>query len=358
MQNHTYCVIMAGGVGTRFWPLSRQSKPKQFLDMLDTGKSFIRHTYERFARLVPAENFLVVTNARYRDLVLEHLPELQPEQVLCEPIGRNTAPCICYAAYTLQKRDPEARMIVTPADHMILEQEEFRRVIGNCLDFIDRNDALMTVGLHPTRPETGYGYIQVSDEQEISPVKCFTEKPNLELAQTFLQCGEFLWNSGIFLWKVRDIIAAIAEHLPEHDALFRSIQPALGTPEETEAVARVFSICRAISIDYGVMEKAENVYVHRGDFGWSDVGTWGSLYQLTRKDRYANAKPPQGCYTNDETRRCIISLPKEKIAVINGLNEYIVVDTEDVLLICPMSDEQNIKKFIDELKYNEGEKHI
>ena len=204
----------AGGIGSRFWPKSRQSKPKQFLDILGTGKSFIRMTYERFEKLAPAENFLVVTNARYKDLVLEQIPELGPEQVLCEPVGRNTAPCICYAAYGLQKRDPGAKMIVTPADHLILNEEDFRAIIGECLDFIDDRAALMTVGIKPTRPETGYGYIQVSDDRTISKVKCFTEKPNLELAQTFLQCGEFLWNSGIFVWKVGDIIEAVRTYLP------------------------------------------------------------------------------------------------------------------------------------------------
>ena len=188
MDKHTYCVIMAGGIGSRFWPKSRQSKPKQFLDILGTGKSFIRMTYERFEKLAPAENFLVVTNARYKDLVLEQIPELGPEQVLCEPVGRNTAPCICYAAYGLQKRDPGAKMIVTPADHLILNEEDFRAIIGECLDFIDDRAALMTVGIKPTRPETGYGYIQVSDDRTISKVKCFTEKPNLELAQ-FISCG-------------------------------------------------------------------------------------------------------------------------------------------------------------------------
>ena len=351
MDKHTYCVIMAGGIGSRFWPKSRQSKPKQFLDILGTGKSFIRMTYERFEKLAPAENFLVVTNARYKDLVLEQIPELGPEQVLCEPVGRNTAPCICYAAYGLQKRDPGAKMIVTPADHLILNEEDFRAIIGECLDFIDDRAALMTVGIKPTRPETGYGYIQVSDDRTISKVKCFTEKPNLELAQTFLQCGEFLWNSGIFVWKVGDIIEAVRTYLPEHHALFSDIQPVLGTSEEAEAIARVFSECRSISIDYGVMEKANNVYVRRGEFGWSDVGTWGSLYQHARKDRYATAKPEKGCYTDENTRSCIVSLPEGKVAVINGLKEYIVVDTEDVLLICPRSEEQNIKKFIDEVKY-------
>ncbi len=357
MTSNKYCVIMAGGIGTRFWPASRQSKPKQFLDILDTGRSFIRQTFERFAAIVPAENFLVVTNARYRDLVLEHLPELAPEQVLCEPVGRNTAPCIAYAAYLLMNRDPEAQMIVTPSDHLILDEAQFHRIINECTDFAAREDALMTVGITPTRPDTGYGYIQVSDQNEISKVKCFTEKPNLELAQTFLQCGEFLWNSGIFIWKARTIVEAFERYLPEHHALFEQLRPAFGTEKEAAALEHAYSRSRAISIDYGILEHAENVYVHRGNFGWSDVGTWGSVYQHSRKDRYANATNGKGCYLYD-TRSSIVSIPKEKIAVISGLKDFIVVDTDDVLMICPRSEEQNIKKFIDDVKFHDGDTHI
>ena len=352
-----YCVIMAGGIGTRFWPESRKSKPKQFLDICDTGKSFLRMTYERFVNLVPTENFLVVTNAQYKHLVLEHIPELTEEQVLCEPVGRNTAPCICYAAYHLRNVAPEAMMIVTPSDHLISNETEFYSIIKDTLEFANEKNALMTIGITPSRPETGYGYIQKSDNSLISRVKCFTEKPNLELAQVFIQSGEFFWNSGIFVWKVGDIIEAVAKHLPEHHTLFEAIADKLGTNEESQAIEQVFSQCRAISIDYGVMEKADNVYVRCGDFGWSDVGTWGSLYQLSRKDKYANVKPAEGCYTYN-TRSSIVSLPKGKVAVINGLRDYIVVDTDDVLLICPRTEEQNIKKYIDEVKYNTGDKHI
>lgn len=357
MTSNKYCVIMAGGIGSRFWPKSRQAMPKQFLDILGTGKSFIRHTYERFAKIVPAENFIVVTNYKYKDLVLEHLPEINESQVLCEPIGRNTAPCIAYAAYTLLSKNPDAEMIVTPSDHLILNEDDFCAIIGECIEFADQHDALLTVGIKPTRPDTGYGYIQVSDNSPISKVKCFTEKPDLELAQTFLQCGEFFWNSGIFIWKVQTIVEAFRKYLPEHHALFSGIIRALGTDAEQNVVQMVFSECRAISIDYGIMEKADNVYVRCGEFGWSDVGTWGSVYQHARKDRYANAIPTEGCYLYD-TRSCIVSLPKDKIAVISGLKDYIVVDTDDVLMVCPRSDEQNIKKFIDEVKFNDGEKHV
>ncbi len=348
---------MAGGIGSRFWPKSRQSMPKQFLDILGTGKSFIRHTYERFAPMIPAEHFLVVTNRRYKALVLEHLPELKPEQVLCEPVGRNTAPCIAYAAYLLRKIDPEAEMVVTPSDHLILDETTFRSIIEECFDFAVSKGALMTVGVKPTRPDTGYGYIQVSDNARISKVKCFTEKPDLAMAQTFLRSGEFFWNSGIFVWKASSIVAAFEKHLPEHHALFEQLQPALGTADEQAAVEQAFAVCRAVSIDYGVMEKADNVYVRCGEFGWSDVGTWGSVYQHARKDRYANAVPSEGCYLY-ETRSSLVSIPREKVAVISGLKDYIVVDTEDVLMICPRSEEQNIKKFIDEVKFHNGDRYI
>ena len=357
MNNNRYCVIMAGGIGSRFWPMSRQSCPKQFLDILGTGRLFIRHTYERFAKIIPNENFIVVTNRRYKEQVLEHLPELKESQILCEPIGRNTAPCIAYAAYALRRINPSAEMIVSPADHLILNEEEFIRVVEGALDFIASNGALMTIGINPTRPETGYGYIQRSSMDKISAVKCFTEKPNREMAQAFLDCGEFLWNSGIFIWSVKEIIRALERYLPEHSALFASIEQELGTPNEAVAIERVFSECKPISIDYGVMERADNVYVHSGDFGWSDVGTWGSVYQQSRKDRYANATCGDDVYVYD-TRNSLIATPKGKVAVVSGLKDYIVVDTDDVLMICPKSEEQNIKSFIEDVKYTTGDKHI
>ena len=357
MKNNRYCVIMAGGIGSRFWPMSRQACPKQFLDILGTGRSFIRHTYERFAKIIPNENFIVVTNRRYKELVLEHIPELKESQILAEPIGRNTAPCIAYAAYVLKKMNPNAEMIVTPADHLILSEEEFISVVNGSLDFMASHNALMTIGINPTRPETGYGYIQRSSPDRISAVKCFTEKPNLEMAQAFLECGEFLWNSGIFIWRVEDIIRAFEKYLPEHSALFASVEQELCTEGEASAIERVFSECKPISIDYGVMEKADNVYVHSGDFGWSDVGTWGSVYQQSRKDRYANAMSGGNVYVYD-TRNSLITTSKDKVAVVSGLKDYIVVDTDDVLMICPKSEEQNIKSFIEDVKYSTGDKHI
>ncbi|MFI3289807.1 MAG: mannose-1-phosphate guanylyltransferase [Rikenellaceae bacterium] len=356
MSSNRYCVIMAGGIGSRFWPKSRRSKPKQFLDILGSGKSFLRHTYERFLPSIPSENFFVVTNRDYRDLVLEHIPELNPEQVLCEPIGRNTAPCVCYAAYSLLKRDPQAEMVVTPADHFVSYEVGLRHIIDECFDFVAQRSALMTVGVRPSRPETGYGYIQVSNSEPISKVKCFTEKPNLELAQAFVQSGEFFWNSGIFVWKASDIVAAVARYMPDNHELFSSIMADYATPNEAAAIERVFSECRAISIDYGVMEQADNVYVRVGEFGWSDVGSWGSVYQHSARDNSGNAAGENTLLY--ETSGSFISIPKDKIAVVSGLKDYIVVDTEDVLMICPYSDEQNIKKFIDEVKYNRGDKFI
>ncbi len=357
MVKNTYCVIMAGGVGARFWPKSRKSMPKQFLDILGMGKSFIRSTFERFLPIVPAENFIVVTNRSYKDLVLEQIPELNENQVLCEPIGRNTAPCIAYAAYSLMKKDPEARMIVTPSDHLVLNELTFHAIINECLEFATVQGALMTVGIQPSRPETGYGYIQKSNSDTISRVKCFTEKPNRELAQTFVDCGEFFWNSGIFIWSVKAIVEAFEKYLPEHHLLFSSKLNDYGTERERESIEQVFSECKAISIDYGVMEKADNVYVRCGDFGWSDVGTWGSVYQLSGKDKDENAVVAEACYTYS-TERTFISLPKGKVAVVNGLKDYIVVDTPDALLICPRSEEQSIKNYIDDVRFNDGEKFV
>ncbi len=356
MKSNKYCVIMAGGVGSRFWPVSRQSRPKQFLDILGTGASFLRQTFERFRPLIPDSNFLVVTNSAYRDLVLEQLPELSPRQVLGEPIGRNTAPCIAYAAFRLNAVDPDAEMVVTPADHYVGDPEEFLRNIGQCLGFVEEHDVLMTVGIRPSRPDTGYGYIQVESSGPISKVKTFTEKPNLELAQAFLRSGEFLWNSGIFIWKVRTILSQIDKHLPDMHQLFAFESRYFNTELEEEAIERIYPECRGISIDFGVMEKADNVYVCDSDFGWSDVGTWGSLYQQLPHDKNGNAVPD--CHLLSDTSGCLIQAPAGKMVVACGLKEYIVVDTPDALLICPRSHEQNIKSFIEEMRYMDDNRFL
>ncbi len=356
MNSNRFCVIMAGGFGTRFWPQSRQAMPKQFLDILGTGKSFIRQTFERFLPLVPQSNFVVVTNSRYKDLVLEHLPELSEEQVLCEPISRNTAPCIAYAAYSIYAKCPQAQMIVTPSDHYITGEELFNSAITECLEFTTHNNALVTIGIKPSRAETGYGYIQTTQFDEIGKVKCFTEKPSAQLAETFVQCGEFVWNSGIFIWSAESIIEAFKIHLPECHAAFNAILSCFRTPLEATAINRVFSECKSISIDYAVMEKADNVYVKVGEFSWCDLGTWGSLAEHVDLDGDGNVAPCDGYLYN--TSNTIISTPKEKLVVVSGLDGYIVVDTNDVLMICPRGEEQNIKSFTEDIKYRGGDKHL
>ena len=359
MKNQTYCVIMAGGGGIRFWPVSRTARPKQFLDMLGTGKTFLRSTFERFASFIPAENFLVVTNAAHKELALEQLPELTERQILTEPLGRNTATCIAYAAFRLQATAPGATMIVTPSDHLILSAAAFRDVVGEGVDFASTHDALVTIGVRPTRPATGYGYIQTGKsvgDSHLHQVRIFTEKPSAELAQAFLQSGDFVWNSGIFIWQTEAILRQLEKLMPDTYYLFRSAGAVFGTPQENDSIARIYPECRNISIDYAVMEQADNVYVRCGDFGWSDLGTWGSLYDYLPKDENGNTT---GCEAvTFDTTDCLVRLPEGKLAVIDGLSDYIVVDTADALLICPKGTEQNIKRYIDAIKFHKGERHI
>lgn len=359
MNNNLYCVIMAGGIGSRFWPISRQAKPKQFLDILGTGQSFIRHTYNRFAKIIPAENFLVVTNASYCSLVLEQIPEITENQVLCEPIGRNTAPCITYAAWRLKSVNPNATMIVTPADHLILNEDEFCNVISQVSDFIDDNDSMMTIGIKPNRPDTGYGYIQIdkqTDTNAIFKVKTFTEKPNLELAKVFVESGEFFWNSGIFVWKTETILNAIEKFLPDMYNLFASISKYYNTDSEQAHIQMIYPECKNISIDFGVMEKVQNVYVRCSDFGWSDIGTWGSLYQYSDKDQNGNVMD-ENCVVYD-TKNCIVKTDNGRTIVVEGLENYIIVESGNATMICPRENEQNIKKFIDDVKFKIGSEFI
>ncbi len=333
--------------------MSRQGAPKQFLDIVGCGKSLLRQTFERFLPIIEVENFIIVTSRKYRDMVLEHIPEINPEQILCEPIGRNTAPAVSFAAYYIMKQNPEAEMIVTPADNIIGDTEEFLKIVEQGFEFTQDNDALITIGAKPTRPDTGYGYIQRSDTNEISRVKSFTEKPSIEIALTFIQYGEFFWSCGIFIFSVRDIIKTFEQCTPENHALFSSIMEQYGTEQQEMAIYKVYSECRSIAIDHVVMEQAETVYVRVGEFGWSDIGTWGSLYQHSQRDKGGNISQENALM--HDSRNCVVSVPDGKIAVIAGLNDYIVADTEDILLICPRSDEQNIKKYIDEVKYQKGE---
>ncbi len=357
MNTNRYCIIMAGGLGSRLWPYSRHELPKQFLDPLGCGRSLLRLSYERFTPIIKPENFIVITLSRFRDLVMEQIPELKPEQILCEPIGRNTAPCICYAAHSLLQRNPEAEVIITPSDHHIEEGELFCREMEEAFNFLAPHPgALLSVGIKPTRPETGYGYIQVSDAENISRVKFFTEKPIAEVAESFVECGEFLWNSGIYLGGVRDIIDTLHRHMPEESALFATATNDYGTPREEESIMQIYSQCRTLSIDKVVMEQADQIYVRVANFKWNDIGTWGLLHEESPKDEALNTKRKENLLHN--THRTILSLPKGKLAVVSGLDDYIIVDTDDVLLICPREQEQGIKQYIDELKYHEEDQYL
>lgn len=356
-----HCVIMAGGIGSRFWPLSRNHKPKQFLDILGTGKTFIRATYERFTRIIPKENFWVVTGNDYGDLVSEQIPEIDKKQILCEPLRRNTAPCIAYATYKILQNNPNAKVVVTPSDHLILNEQNFLEVMLNSLDFAGSHDALVTIGLKPSRPEIGYGYIQVDEKKDkicrdtICKVKTFTEKPNLETAKLFVQSGEFYWNSGIFIWGIQSIKKALEENLPDIASAFAQGGEIYNTAQEAEFIKNTYSVCSNISIDYGVMEKAKNVYVFGADFGWSDLGTWNSLYLHSQKDENENGIFGEKVYMKNVESSLIHEVDSQKLVVIKGLDNYLVADTKNVLLICPRENEEKIKQLVIEALANKGE---
>ena len=343
---------MAGGIGSRFWPLSKDNYPKQFLDILGTGKSFIRSTYERFSPVIPDENFLVVTNKAYKHLVLEHLPMLKPEQVLCEPARRNTAPCIAYAAYHIQSHCKDANIVVTPADHLVTNETEFQHIIRLGFDFLKQNpNALMTIGIKPSRPETGYGYIQVPKQEELPEVvkvEMFKEKPNYETAVKFVAEGNYFWNSGIFLWTLDGIMQAFKQYLPEMVEVFEKGVYNFGTPKEQDFINDHFIDCPNISIDYGVMEKSPNTFTIPADFGWSDIGTWGSLFTHAKKDEQGNAK--RGKVVSVDNRNTIINIEEGTEAVVEGLEDYLVAYRDHSLLVCRLHDEQQIKVWIEELK--------
>ncbi len=354
---------MAGGVGSRFWPMSRSAHPKQFIDILGTGSSLIQQTYQRFMDICPPENVYVVTHELYKDQVLQQLPDLKEEQVLLEPSRRNTAPCIAYAAYKILQKNPEANLVVAPSDHIILKEELFREKIRTALKAAEENDWLITLGIKPSRPDTGYGYIQfdklAQDNRynELFKVKTFTEKPNYELAVTFLESGEFLWNSGIFIWSLKSILKAFHKHLPEIDILFKNGKDRYFTAEEPKFISETYSVCKSISIDYGIMEKAGNVYTIQSDFGWSDLGTWGSLHDIRSKDESHNAINGKNVLTYD-TRNCIINMPAEKLVVLQGLDDYIVVEDENILLVCRKQDEQQLRQIVDDVRLKKGERFV
>jgi len=351
---------MAGGVGSRFWPLSKKKSPKQFLDILGTGKTMIQMAFDRFSSICPAENYYIVTNEQYKDIVLEQLPQLKPEQVLLEPIMRNTAPCIAYANFKIKQRNKNAHIIVSPADHLITNETEFINVVEKGLEYVASTDKLLTLGLKPNRPETGYGYIQVENNEVdlgISKVKIFTEKPNLDLAKVFLESGDFFWNSGIFIWSLSAIDKAFKAFLPDIDALFTEGEDRLGKISEKEFIDKIYPECQNISIDYGILEKSDKVYVFCSDFGWSDLGTWGSLYDILDKDEVGNTIQGDNVMLYD-SENCLINVPKDKLVVVQGMNNYIIVDSQDTLLICNKENEQDIKSFVGDVKVSKKNKFI
>lgn len=350
---------MSGGIGSRFWPFSREARPKQFLDFFGTGRSLLQMTFDRFKKIVPIENIFIVTNKDYVDLIAKELPELSQSQILAEPMRRNTAPCIAFATYRINAINPKANIVVAPSDHLILKEDEFTSVITNAYKYVEKNPVLLTLGIRPSRPETGYGYIQMSDDKVdgVTKVKVFTEKPNLDLAKVFYESGEFLWNSGIFIWNIQTILESFRQHLPEISGRFDLGINNFGTDKEKSFIDENFPFCPSISIDYGIMEKAANVCVQAADFGWSDLGTWGSLYDISDKDENANASLSPRALFYDSTGN-IVALPNDKLAVIQGLEGYIVAESDGVLLICKKEDEQRIKQFVTDAKLRYGEEYI
>ena len=360
MNKHHYVAIMAGGIGSRFWPMSRTDLPKQFLDILGTGKTLIQQTYERYSKLGPSENIYIVTAQEYVDIVKSQLPNFPEENIIAEPSRKSTAPCIAYIAFKLLNKDPKAVMLAAPSDNLILETDEFVKTAKKAMGFAETVNALVTIGIKPTNPNTGYGYIQHETKEaapDIYKVKTFTEKPNLDLAKTFIASGDFLWNAGIFIWKVKNILAAMEKHLPEIYDVFVAEKDKFNTPQEKEAVEEIYPQCANISIDFGVMEKAENVYLVPASFGWSDLGTWNSAWENKDKDYFGNAVVGKKVMAVD-AKNCIVHVPDNKLVLLQGLDEFIVVDTKDVLLICKKDKEQEIKDYVAEVKRNMGEKYL
>lgn len=354
---NNYCIIMAGGIGSRFWPLSKNNFPKQFLDIFGTGKSFIRSTFERFQPMVPDQNFLVVTNAAYKDMVLQQLPELKADQVLCEPMRRNTAPCIAYASYHILSKCNKANIVVTPSDHLVTNEREFQRIINMGLDYVDQpenKNALLTIGIQPSRPETGYGYIEIpaetmreNKESRVVKMADFKEKPNLEVAKKFVAAGNYMWNSGIFIWSLDGILNAFNAFLPDLVEVFEKGKDKFGTDMEQTFINEHFGDCPNISIDFGVMEHAKDRFTIPADFGWSDIGTWGSLYTHAEHDADGNAvRNPAVIH---ESHNCIVNVEEGVQTIVQGLDDCLVAYRDKSLIVCKISEEQRIKNWVEEL---------
>jgi len=349
-RTNNHLVIMAGGVGSRFWPMSTEERPKQFIDVLGTGKTLLQLTVERFGQLVSPENVWVVTNEKYADIVSEQLPDMPRQNILLEPCRRNTAPCIAYVSWRIKSHDPKANIVVTPSDHIVTNVQEFQRVITECMVFTADSDAIVTLGMKPSRPETGYGYIQADlsspslRNKQIFRVDSFREKPDLETAEQYIKKNNYLWNAGIFIWNVSTIVNAFRVYQPKLAKIFEALLPVYGTVGEQEAINEQFPKCENISVDYAIMEKAEEIFVCPADFGWSDLGTWGSLLTQSKRDLYGNAAIGPDI-TLFESHNCIVHTTQERRVVVQGLDGYIVAENDDTLLICKLSEEQRIKQF-------------
>ena len=353
---------MAGGVGSRFWPMSRSVYPKQFLDFLGLGRTLLQMTYDRFLAICPPDNIYIVTNAQYADIVRAQLPGLDAQQVLLEPSRRNTAPCVAYANHVIAARDPDALIVVAPSDHLVMKEEAFQETLRIALDEAKGGDRLVTLGITPSRPDTGYGYIQYVEgastgNARVKKVKTFTEKPDLETAERFIQSGDFLWNAGIFIWSVKSIMKAFAQHLPEMEARFAEGAKSYGTEHEREFIENTYADCASVSIDYGIMEKADNVFTVVSEFGWSDLGTWGSLFTHMDKDEHGNAAVGENVKLYDCNNN-MVHVHDNRLMVLQGLEDYIVVSTKEALLVCRKQDEQQIKQFVNDLTAESGGKYV
>ncbi len=349
MNQNLYVVLMAGGVGTRFWPYSRNSKPKQFLDVVGIGKTLLQSSYDRFLPICPRANIYVVTNEEHATVTQEQLPELAPGQILTEPMRKNTAPCILFACHKIYKQNPDAVVVVSPSDHLILGEQDFQQTILKCYDRAKDQDKLITLGIKPTRPETGYGYIQyIEAKQSLKKVKTFTEKPELALAKTFLQSGDFVWNAGIFVWGIKAILSAFHRYLPEMAEVFEEAAHHFDTPSERESLQASYSQTKSISIDYGIMEKADNVFVWLSTFPWSDLGSWSSLHDNSTKDQNNNAVSAEAMIY--DTRNSVIKGPNDKLIVVQGLNGYLVGAFDNVVIVCEKDKEELFRRFVNDLK--------
>lgn len=350
MNANNHIVIMAGGIGSRFWPMSSKELPKQFIDVLGCGRTLIQLTVDRFKDICPSENIWVVTSANYEKIVHEQLPEIPSEQILLEPCRRNTAPCIAYVSWKIKAKNPKANIVVTPSDHIVMDVNEFRRVINSAMKFTSSSDAIVTLGMKATRPETGYGYIEADltmacpSNKEIYRVDAFKEKPDLETAKRYVQKKNYFWNAGIFVWNVSTIVNALRVYQPAISKIFEKMLPYYFTEKEQEMINEFFPICENISIDYAVMEKADEIYVFPASFGWSDLGTWGSLHENSEKDAQGNVCIGENIKMY-ESRNCVVHTTQEKKVVIQGLDGYIVAEKNDTLLVCRLSEEQRIKEF-------------